>query len=253
MSLERALHGGCSCGRNTFIIEMPPKASETAQVIFDGNNSFRTSPLAAHLRVPLAWYHSTTHAFFPDETHPAIRRAYAPTPASLRHFCGFCGSHLAMWTESPRGEGEYISLALGSLDRDDLQDLGELGLLPQEEAEKRLSMPEEEPVATRAARFTGPRRPPRPRRTRAAPARGSREAAQHARRGAGGDEGRAAGWRRPTVVRRGLEEKDGRRVEWEVVEWTEGGEEADSSAGEMAAGGKRKLEDDDADMERREA
>ncbi|OBT43762.1 hypothetical protein VE00_06298 [Pseudogymnoascus sp. WSF 3629] len=231
MSLERALHGGCSCGRNTFIIEMPPKASDTAQVIFDGNNSFRTSPLAAHLRVPLAWYHSTTHAFFPDETHPAIRRAYAPSSNSLRHFCGFCGSHLAMWSEAPRGEGEYINLALGSLDRGDLHDLGELGLLPQEEAEKRLSVPPEEPVATRAAPRVGEGLP-------------WFEAMI---------EGSALG---RVKVRRGLEEKDGRRVEWEVVEWTEGGEEADadadSSAGEVAAGGKRKLEEDDADMGRRE-
>ncbi|OBT99475.1 hypothetical protein VE01_02863 [Pseudogymnoascus verrucosus] len=229
MSLERSLHGGCSCGRNTFIIEMPPKASDTAQVIFDGNNSFRTSPLAAHLRVPLAWYHSTTHAFFPDETHPAIRRAYAPSSNSLRHFCGFCGSHLAMWSEAPKGEGEYISLALGSLDGGDLHDLGELGLLPQEEAEKRLSVPSEEPVATRAAPRVGEGLP-------------WFEAMI---------EGSALG---RVKVRRGLEEKDGRRVEWEVVEWTEGGEEAeaDSSAGEVAAGGKRKLEDDHADMGHRE-
>jgi len=133
-----------------------------------------------------------------------------------------------MWTESPRGEGEYISLALGSLDRDDLHDLGELGLLPQEEAEKRLSMPEEEPVATRAAPRVGEDLP-------------WFEAMI---------EGSALG---RVKVRRGLEEKDGRRVEWEVVEWTEGGEEADSSTGDLAAGGKRKLEDDDADMERREA
>ena len=99
-----------------------------------------------------------------------------------------------MWSEAPRGEGEYISLALGSLDRGDLHDLGELGLLPQEEAEKRLSVPPEEPIATRAAPRVGEGLP-------------WFEAMI---------EGSALG---RVKVRRGLEEKDGRRVEWEVVEW----------------------------------
>lgn len=132
-----------------------------------------------------------------------------------------------MWSEAPKGEGEFISLSLGSLDRGDLRDLGELGLLPHEEAEKRLSVPPEEPVATRATRRVGEDLP-------------WFEAMI---------EGSALG---RVKVRRGLEEKDGRRVEWEIVEWTENGEEADSTAGDVAAGGKRKLGDDDADTGRRE-
>jgi hypothetical protein len=82
--------------------------------------------------VPLSWYHSTTYAFFNDETHNAIRRVYTSPQEnnSKRHFCGFCGTSLSYWSESPPGEADYISLTLGSLSRDDLEDLEDLGLLP---------------------------------------------------------------------------------------------------------------------------
>jgi hypothetical protein len=84
--------------------------------------------------VPLAWYHSTTYAFFDDETHASIRRVYtSPLERDAkRHFCGFCGTPLSYWSESPPGEAEYISLTLGSLSGNDLRDLDELGLLPKE-------------------------------------------------------------------------------------------------------------------------
>ncbi len=49
-----------------------------------------------------------------------------------RHFCGFCGTPLSYWSESPLSEAEYISLTLGSLSGSDLRDLDELGLLPKE-------------------------------------------------------------------------------------------------------------------------
>jgi hypothetical protein len=83
--------------------------------------------------VPLTWYHSTTYAFFNDETHNAIRRVYTPPQDqnSKRYFCGFCGTPLSYWSESPPGEADYISLTLGSLSRDDLEDLEELNLLPR--------------------------------------------------------------------------------------------------------------------------
>jgi len=53
-----------------------------------------------------------------------------------RHFCGFCGTPLSYWSESPPSEAEYISLTLGSLSGSDLRDLDELGLLPKEALEE---------------------------------------------------------------------------------------------------------------------
>jgi hypothetical protein len=51
---------------------------------------------------------------------------------SKRHFCGFCGTPLSYWSESPPSEADYINLTLGSLSGSDLRDLDELGLLPKE-------------------------------------------------------------------------------------------------------------------------
>jgi hypothetical protein len=91
------------------------------------------NPLPTYLRVPLTWYQSTTHSYFPDEDAPSIRRVYTSPhdPSSLRHFCGFCGTPLAYWSESPSTEARFISLTLGSLSGEDLRDLEELGLLPE--------------------------------------------------------------------------------------------------------------------------
>ena len=94
----------------------------------------QASPLSAWLRVPLSWYHSTTYALFDDETHSSIRRVYTSPrdQHAKRHFCGFCGTPLSYWSESPPSEADYISLTLGSLSGSDLRDLDELGLLPKE-------------------------------------------------------------------------------------------------------------------------
>jgi hypothetical protein len=83
--------------------------------------------------VPLGWLHSTTTAFFPDETHSSIRRVYThPSQQhSKRQFCGFCGTPLSYWSESPFTEAEFINLTLGSLLREDIRDLEDLGLLPE--------------------------------------------------------------------------------------------------------------------------
>ncbi len=72
-----------------------------------------------------------------DETHSAIRRTYTSPQeqSSKRHFCGFCGTPLSFWSESPPSEAEYISLTLCSLTGSDLRDLEDLGLLPQEALE----------------------------------------------------------------------------------------------------------------------
>lgn len=87
--------------------------------------------------MPLSWYQSTTIAFFDDETHSAIRRTYTSPQeeSSKRHFCGFCGTPLSYWSESPPSEADYISLTLGSLVGSDLRDLEDLGLLPKEATE----------------------------------------------------------------------------------------------------------------------
>ncbi|KAK7737729.1 hypothetical protein SLS53_006348 [Cytospora paraplurivora] len=90
------------------------------------------NPLSAHIRVPLTWYHSATFAYFPDETASTIRRLYEnPFEGhARRHFCGFCGTPLTYWSEQPRSEADYIHITLGSLCREDLGDLDDLGLIP---------------------------------------------------------------------------------------------------------------------------
>ena len=88
--------------------------------------------MAAYIRVPLEWYHSTTFAFFPDETHALIRRVYThPTQShAKRHFCGYCGTPLSYWSENPPTEADFINLTIGSLLREDLGDLDDMGLIP---------------------------------------------------------------------------------------------------------------------------
>lgn len=63
-----------------------------------------------------------------------IRRVYEnPFEGhTRRHFCGFCGTPLTYWSELPRGEANYIQVTMGSLCRDDLVDLEDLGLVPSD-------------------------------------------------------------------------------------------------------------------------
>ncbi|KAG5985030.1 hypothetical protein E4U55_001966 [Claviceps digitariae] len=136
MSALRPLRGGCLCGRNRYIIALPEDGIQHAQVLFSTERSHQplATPLAAYIRVPLSWLHSTTFAFFDDETHSMIRRVYThPTQQhAKRNFCGFCGTPLSYWSEEPRSEADYINLTLGSLLQDDLQDLEDLGLIPED-------------------------------------------------------------------------------------------------------------------------
>ncbi|KAJ5091255.1 Glutathione-dependent formaldehyde-activating enzyme/centromere protein V [Penicillium alfredii] len=131
------LHGSCSCGRNNYQITIPDDVTDHAEVYFDSsrdNRRFHGTPLTAWLRVPLDWYQSSTHSFFPDETHSSIRRSFTPrhAPHTRRIFCGFCGTPLTFWTEEPREEAEYMSVAIGSLFGENQRELEDLGLLPED-------------------------------------------------------------------------------------------------------------------------
>lgn len=93
----------------------------------------QASPLAAHIRIPLTWYHSATFSEYPDETATQIRRVYEnPFERHTRRtFCGVCGTPLTYWSEHPRTEADYIQVTMGSLHREDLGDLEDLGLIPE--------------------------------------------------------------------------------------------------------------------------
>lgn len=174
-----------------------------------------SSPLSAWLRVPLTWYHSTTFSFFDDETHSSIRRVYTPpgNQSTKRHFCGYCGTPLSFWSEEPKEEKDYISLTLGSLVNQDLRDLGELGLLPPEAAEGLESPPPSDRITPAGAQDL----------QRGAVA----QTPVRVRQGLPWFESMIDGSQLGRVkVRRGEEEKNGRRVEWEIVEWTEGDEQS---------------------------
>jgi hypothetical protein len=182
------------------------------------------SPLAAFLRVPLAWYHATTISFFPDETSAQIHRAYTHphATASKRHFCGFCGTPLSFWSEEPAPEADYIHLTLGSLCAEDLSDLEELGLRPDLD----------DGLAQEGTAKAAPQRP--------ADADGARDddksPAEAAAAVVPGRETTTPSWldtlvagSRLAEIRRtsgSRESKDGRiKLRWEVVEWTESSDE----------------------------
>ncbi|RFU26429.1 hypothetical protein B7463_g9916, partial [Scytalidium lignicola] len=227
MSIHRPLRGGCSCGRNQYTVIIPQDATEVPQVLFDNNPLHRRSqatPLSAWLRVPLSWYHSSTYAFFDDETHSSIRRSYtSPLEESTkRYFCGFCGTPLTYWSESPPSEADYISLTLGSLTGSDLRDLEDMGLLPRE--------------ALDSDSETGNGRSDAARIQETEPESEERETVPWFETLVQGS--KLGKLRRTRGQRRS---NDGRtRVEWEIVEWTDDGGE-----GETVASSKRKLDDMD--------
>lgn len=99
---------------------------------------FHGTPITAWLRVPLDWFQSHTRSFFPDETHASIRRTHTPrhAPHTRRIFCGFCGTPLTFWTEEPRDEADFISVAIGSLFAADQRALEDLNLLPGDSDEE---------------------------------------------------------------------------------------------------------------------
>ncbi|KAM0347112.1 hypothetical protein ACHAPU_005051 [Fusarium lateritium] len=232
MSTLRPLRGGCQCGRNRYIIAVPQNGINEAQVLFNTEPTHQiplATPLAAYIRVPLSWYHSTTHSFFPDETHALIRRVYThpSQQSSKRHFCGYCGTPLSYWSEDPHTEADFINLTLGSLLREDLRDLEDMGLIPEEE--------ENTTSADSSSAVVG------------------RTTALRQSYGVPWFDGMVEGTRLGNMRRsQGVEQShNGRvKVEWEIIEYSGKGNESQGPAGddidmEMSHPGKRKLNDRD--------
>ena len=178
--------------------------------------------------MPLPWFTSATFAQQSDEHRSSINRSFiAPFAAhpQRRQFCGYCGTPLSSWNERTPDEAEHIYLTVGSLldqDQDLLADLGFLsaGDTSDDDDEE---APHTEPQS------------------------------------------RGAPWFEDLVhntplgrlkQQRGGHAANGVRVEWEIVEWTEGDEAKDNDQAPPAAATKRKLSDieaaeepEDADMQ----
>lgn len=152
------LYGSCACERNQYTVIIPNSATSLAQVFFDNSTANRrhyvstlprvvdlsdyvpgrtqATPVTAWLRIPLDWYHSTTFALFPDETHNSIRRTFnTPTdhpalPPTRRQFCGYCGTHLTAWNEAEESAADFLDVTLGSLLNESLLKLESLNIIP---------------------------------------------------------------------------------------------------------------------------
>lgn len=120
-----------------------------------------------------------------------------------RYFCGFCGTPLSYWTERPPTEADFIQLTLASLSGEDLRDLEDMGLIPG---------PETEPEAEAEAA-------PDPEGETTKPARTIRGVPWFDSLVEGS---RLGNLRRAQGVDRSGE--GGVEVEWEIIEWTEGGD-----------------------------
>ncbi len=148
-----------------------------------------------------------------------------------RHFCGFCGTPLTYWSEEPQSEAELIQLTLGSLSTEDLHDLEDVGLLPDEDDEV-----DETPGTPKETNMTGT----------------DDEAVIYTGRETLGGlpwldtlvEGSRLGNLRTSKGK--SQSRDGHvRVEWEVIEWTEG----DDGNDDATRPGKRKFDERDEAME----
>lgn len=145
MSENLPLRGGCSCGRNQYVIHPSISQEDSLQVLLEDKAdqgkpvarfnykllmpTFNNAGRVLSLRVPLSRLRSTTYAFYPDETHHAIRRVFTPrnAPHSKRYFCGFCGTQLTYWSEESREEADWVCVSVGSLRGESLEILEEAG------------------------------------------------------------------------------------------------------------------------------
>ncbi|TQV99488.1 hypothetical protein V2A60_004962 [Cordyceps javanica] len=236
MSSLRPLRGGCQCGRNRYLIDVPEGAADEAQVLFNTKATHQASlatPLAAYIRVPLTWYKSATYAYYDDETHSTIRRSYAHPGEEdcLRYFCGYCGTQLSYWSESPASEAEYIHLTLGSLIHEDLHDLQSLGLISDDTDSDEPTQDEdiEEVAADDQLESAGPK---------AAVLRESFGVPWFDELVDGTKLGK---FRR---AHGGHRSQDGRvQVEWEIVEYSDNGDDAEDTDMLTPSSGKRKLDE----------
>lgn len=152
-----------------------------------------------------------------------IRKVYSHPSQdySKRHFCGFCGTPLSYWSEEPRSEAEFINLTLGSLLREDIRDLEDMGLIPEDEGS-----------------------PPRSETTPAVPTR--RTAIQQSF-GVPWFDGLIEGSRLGSMRRsyHATRSRDGQTsIEWDIVEYSEnGGGEMEEDEPVSTQLGKRKLRD----------
>ena len=267
MVTHQHLYGSCACERNQYAISIPHSliqnpsataaASNLATVFFDNSRANRKSgpalsssrpktleyidksltshpgrtqaaPLTAWLRIPLAWYHSNTRAFYPDESHASIRRTfYTPlTPSTStssrlensstsntkqvrKQFCGYCGTHLNAWLEDDDDEGDkdrgggsqWMDVTLGSLWGESLGVLEGLGWLNDDVSS---NGDEEEEIAT-----SGPRGILRQSAARSMSNRGLPFFEEMV------DDSRLGKIKRRSGAHVGV---DGRTVEWHVVE-----------------------------------
>ncbi|KAF2707245.1 hypothetical protein K504DRAFT_458685 [Pleomassaria siparia CBS 279.74] len=236
---NQTLHGSCACGRNRYVVEIPAKENEKAELRYDNTSASRqhsASPLTLWLRVPLGWYTSATFAQFPDETRSSIQRSFiSPFAANTRRqFCGYCGTQLTSWHERTRDDAEHICLTVGSLLDEDQATLATLGFLPGGD-----SSDDDAGNSSGPSRISQTRLVSRAEQSRGAP--WFEEMVEHSTLG------------RFKQQRGGHSSRDGSvRVEWEVMEWTEA-DDADDADDEGAAPTKRKIgllleEGDDVEM-----
>jgi hypothetical protein len=183
--------------------------------------------------VPIAWYHSHTRSYYPDETHSNIRRTFTPlhTPHCKRIFCGFCGTPLTYWTEEPVSESDYLQVTVGSLLGDDIRALEDLDLLPQDIEVDTLTQADAPADTDQDKAVTSI----------------SNATTRTERSGTLGDlswfeemmSGSALGRSQRTRRGMGVSADSTRRVEWEVTEIGAGDDDSDSGTGR----GKRKIGD----------
>jgi hypothetical protein len=175
------------------------------------------------LRVPLDWFYSATFAFFPDETHPAIRRTFTSPfdTRSRRQFCGYCGTQLTLWKE----DEDFIDITLGSLFDEDLESMEDLGLLQVDDGNAEDESGQQEMRMTEASTAQGV-----------------------VHRGVPWFESMVEDSRLGKLQRQkgGHTSKDGStRYEWEIVEWTsEDPDEAAPTTGKRKLGDLEEVKDD---------